>query len=157
MIAHPDDRSSREAPMSNTVDSAAYERDGYLVLPGWLGPELTQQLRAVTSALLEKASAITAPSDVYDLEPWHRAVGPAGSISVHHTLTVHGSDFNRSSRPRPFLLLEYAAADAWPLRGVRNYGEYCGNLVCGVEPADIRMRVSPVRMPYPAPPTGEAV
>jgi hypothetical protein len=285
VVVHRDDPSLERA-MSDIIDTAAYERDGFLVLTGWLGPELTQQLRAATSALLDMAPAIAEPNAVYDLEPWHRpgapavrrirrphlvdrffrqlagherileaimpllgpsvrlygskinikaaaggssvewhqdwaydahtntdclsvgimidavdrdngpmmvlpgshrgpllshhvdgvfcgaidpsvvdldvssavpVVGPAGSISVHHTLTVHGSDFNRSSRPRPLLLYEYAAADAWPLRGVRDYGEYCSNLVCGGEPTDIRMTVSPVRMPYPAPPQGEAV
>jgi hypothetical protein len=39
--------------------------------------------------------------------------GPAGSITVHHCRTVHGSAPNRSDRPRPLLLQTYAAADAF--------------------------------------------
>jgi len=40
-------------------------------------------------------------------------VGPAGTITVHHCRTVHGSAPNRSDRPRPLLLQTYAAADAF--------------------------------------------
>jgi ectoine hydroxylase-related dioxygenase (phytanoyl-CoA dioxygenase family) len=40
-------------------------------------------------------------------------VGPAGTITVHHCRTVHGSAPNRSERSRPLLLQTYAAADAF--------------------------------------------
>jgi ectoine hydroxylase len=40
-------------------------------------------------------------------------VGPAGTITVHHCRTVHGSAPNPSARPRPLLLQTYAAADAF--------------------------------------------
>ncbi|MFA5882820.1 MAG: phytanoyl-CoA dioxygenase family protein [Acidimicrobiia bacterium] len=39
-------------------------------------------------------------------------LGPAGSVTVHHCRTVHGSSVNRSDRPRPLLLMTFAAADA---------------------------------------------
>ena len=41
--------------------------------------------------------------------------GKAGSISIHHVLTVHGSAVNTSAKPRRLLLYQYSAADAWPL------------------------------------------
>ena len=70
--------------------------------------------------------------DLYDGDEWvgalsdddvavagvDRAVyptGPAGSITVHHCRTVHGSAVNTSDRPRPLLLMTYAAADAYAL------------------------------------------
>jgi ectoine hydroxylase-related dioxygenase (phytanoyl-CoA dioxygenase family) len=70
--------------------------------------------------------------DLYDGDVWvgalsdadigaaqtERAVyptGPAGSITVHHCRTVHGSSVNASDRPRPLLLMTYAAADAYAL------------------------------------------
>jgi ectoine hydroxylase len=70
--------------------------------------------------------------DLYDGDVWvgalsdadvatagvERAVyptGPAGSITVHHCRTVHGSAVNSSDRPRPLLLMTYAAADAYAL------------------------------------------
>ena len=42
---------------------------------------------------------------------------PAGSITLHHARTIHGSALNRSGRSRNFLLYEAAAGDAWPLAG----------------------------------------
>jgi len=41
--------------------------------------------------------------------------GPAGSVTVHHCRTVHGSSVNRSDRSRPLLLMTFAAADAFSL------------------------------------------
>ena len=38
--------------------------------------------------------------------------GPAGSITIHNCRTVHGSQINRTDRPRPLLLNAYAAANA---------------------------------------------
>ncbi len=38
--------------------------------------------------------------------------GPAGSVTVHHCRTVHGSVPNRSTRGRPLLINAYSAADA---------------------------------------------
>jgi hypothetical protein len=40
-------------------------------------------------------------------------VGPAGTITVHHCRTVHGSAPNASDRARPLLLQTYVAADAF--------------------------------------------
>ena len=44
---------------------------------------------------------------------------PAGSISVHHTRTLHGSSLNTSGDSRRMLFFQYAAVDAWPLGGER--------------------------------------
>ncbi len=41
--------------------------------------------------------------------------GPAGSITVHHCRTVHGSTVNSSDDPRPLLLMTFAACDAFSL------------------------------------------
>ena len=43
--------------------------------------------------------------------------GKAGSITVHHVRAVHGSAPNTSARDRRLLLLQFRAADAWPLLG----------------------------------------
>ena len=60
-----------------------------------------------------------------------KLTGPAGSITIHHARTVHGSATNTSGRPRRLLLHQYRAADAWPLLGVPDYQAYRGLLLCG--------------------------
>ena len=76
--------------------------------------------------------------------------GPAGSITIHHVRTLHGSAVNHSSRPRPLLLIGYAAADAWPLLGITEFETFNQNLVCGSECLVPRMKSLPVRLPVPA-------
>ena len=45
----------------------------------------------------------------------------AGSMSFHHVRMVHGSAQNVSDKPRRLLLYEYAAGDASPLLGIKDY------------------------------------
>ena len=82
-------------------------------------------------------------------------LAPAGSISVHHARTIHGSDLNRSGQPRGLLLYEICAADAWPLAG--GYGpfsdleEFNARMICGEATIEPRLERVPVRMPQPRP------
>jgi phytanoyl-CoA hydroxylase len=75
--------------------------------------------------------------------------GPAGSITIHHVRTVHGSATNSSGRPRRLLLHQYRAADAWPLLGVPDYGVFRSQLLCGEETIEPRVTAVPVRLPLP--------
>jgi phytanoyl-CoA hydroxylase len=80
--------------------------------------------------------------------------GTAGSISLHHVRTVHGSRDNVSDRDRPLLLLGYCAADAWPLIG-SSFGSlesFDARMVRGRPTIEPRLRDVPVRMPYPPAP-----
>ncbi|KKK57648.1 hypothetical protein LCGC14_3052370, partial [marine sediment metagenome] len=47
--------------------------------------------------------------------------GKAGSMTVHHARTLHGSAPNTSDRNRLILFYECHAADAWPLLGAGSY------------------------------------
>lgn len=77
---------------------------------------------------------------------------PAGSVSFHHVRLVHGSSQNTSTKPRQLLLYEYAAADAWPLMGVKSIEEFDGRLLSG-RPTNLpRLANVPVRMPLPPAP-----
>jgi len=50
------------------------------------------------------------------LKAWEvPAIGPAGSVCLMHTRLCHGSEANRSSRPRGLYICVYTAADAVPL------------------------------------------
>ena len=83
-------------------------------------------------------------------------LGRAGSISVHHVRTLHGSAPNVSERTRRLFLLQYRAADAWPLlpparwHGLDRDGLRDDGLVCGdFDPVVPRMVDLPVRLPLP--------
>ena len=75
--------------------------------------------------------------------------GPAGSMSFHHVRTLHGSALNTSNRSRNLLLYEVAAADAWPLMGVRDLGEFDSRMIVGEPTIAPRVTPVPVRMPLP--------
>ncbi|MBV8401282.1 MAG: phytanoyl-CoA dioxygenase family protein [Acetobacteraceae bacterium] len=78
--------------------------------------------------------------------------GPAGAVSIHHARTIHGSAQNTSDRGRQLLPYEYAAADAWPLGGVKDYEAFNALLVAGEPTITPRLRDVPVRMPLPPSP-----
>jgi phytanoyl-CoA hydroxylase len=77
---------------------------------------------------------------------------PAGSMSFHHVRAVHGSAQNTSGKPRQLLLFEFAAADAWPLVGVKDFNEFNGRIVAGEKTITPRLADVPVRMPLPPAP-----
>jgi ectoine hydroxylase-related dioxygenase (phytanoyl-CoA dioxygenase family) len=78
--------------------------------------------------------------------------GRAGSMSFHHVRLVHGSAQNVSASPRRLLLFEYAAADASPLMGIKDFAAWNKALVSGVPSNIPRMKEVPVRMPLPPAP-----
>lgn len=89
------------------------------------------------------------PSDAVAL------TAPAGSISIHHGRTVHGSDLNRSARDRALLLYEMTAVDAWPLQGsfseMGTLDDYDKRILCGDPTIAPRLEPVPVRLPIPKP------
>ena len=73
--------------------------------------------------------------------------GRAGSITIHHTRLVHGSARNTSNRERRLLLVQFRAADAWPLLGFpTGLDAFNEMMVCG-EPT-IEPRLEPVLCAY---------
>src|SRR3546814_12218547 len=77
----------------------------------------------------------------------------AGMVTVHHARTVHGSSLNRSQRPRRLFLLQYAAVDAWPILGIKDWDKFNAAIVRGEPTFDPRMVEAPVRIPLPMSPT----
>ncbi|MBT3789158.1 MAG: phytanoyl-CoA dioxygenase family protein [Alphaproteobacteria bacterium] len=75
--------------------------------------------------------------------------GKAGSITIHHCRTTHGSAPNVSARARRLLLFQYIAADAFPLMGISNFEEFSENLLSGETSCVPRLEAVPVRMPLP--------
>jgi len=75
--------------------------------------------------------------------------GRAGSITVHHVRTVHGSAPNTSNRDRRLLLFQFRAADAWPLLGFPAGIEAYDALMVAGRPGEPRVAPVPVRLPLP--------
>jgi len=86
-----------------------------------------------------------------------KLTGPAGSISLHHVRTLHGSAPNLSQRDRRLMLYEITAADAFPISGNMStfdgLEEYDSRLLCGEPSLTPRLRAAPVRLPQPQPAT----
>lgn len=85
--------------------------------------------------------------------------GKAGSMSIHHARTLHGSAPNVSDRARLMLFYECCAADAWPLMGGSAYiqrlsqqeqwQDLSDRVIIGAPVLEPRMKTVPVRLPYP--------
>jgi ectoine hydroxylase-related dioxygenase (phytanoyl-CoA dioxygenase family) len=88
-----------------------------------------------------------------DFKKAQPCIGKAGSITIHHARTLHGSAPNTSARPRRFLLHQYRAADAWPLiHPYKDWALWTSMLVAGEDTLEPRMEKLPVRVPYPSAP-----
>ena len=93
--------------------------------------------------------------------------GRAGSMSVHHARTLHGSAPNRSDRARLILFFEACAADAWPLLGAGSYIHRLGQqamwddlherMICGEPVLEPRIERVPVRLPLPPAPDASSI
>ena len=86
--------------------------------------------------------------------------GPAGTITLHHVRTVHGSSLNRSDHPRRLLLYGYTAADAWPLTGVGadfDMDAFNARMVTGEPTLRPRLEAVPVQLPLPSAPKAGSI
>jgi len=92
-----------------------------------------------------------------DVKDAVQVTGPAGSVSFHDTLVVHGSGLNRSANGRAMVFLEVGAGDAWPIHG--GSGPLFGPdlkiledaMLCGTSNNQPRMEAVPLRIPWPRP------
>ena len=77
-------------------------------------------------------------------------IGRAGSITIHHVRTAHASAPNTSNRERRLFLMQFRAADAWPLLGFPGGIEaYDALMVAGSPTLAPRLADVPVRLPLP--------
>lgn len=94
--------------------------------------------------------------------------GKAGSMTVHHARTLHGSAPNVSDRNRLICFYELRAADAWPLLGSGSYMKFAGNqqglcdalaeqVVTGSLSFVPRVAPCPVRLPLPPAPDAGSI
>ena len=125
------------------IDDMSLDNGCLLVMPGsHRGPVLDHHVNgffvgSVAPELVDTSSCVPLEA-------------PAGSITVHHARTLHGSAPNTSGRPRRLFLVEYMRSDAWPLLGITWPDLECRQLrgaPCGVP----RLEALPVRIPLPLP------
>ena len=126
------------------------------VVPGThKGPILSHHMDGVFCGAVDPADPLFDKSKIVTL------TGKAGSMTVHHVRTLHGSAPNRSDRARLMLFYECHAADAWPLLGSGAYIHRLGQqaiwddlnerLICGSPTLEPRVEPVPVRLPLPPP------
>lgn len=133
-----------------------------LVIPGsHRGPVLEHENAGVFSG------AINPDDPAFDVSKAVALTGKAGSMSVHHVRTLHGSAPNLSDRARLLLLYECGAADAWPIAG--STSSFTGmsqdefwqalneRMICGEQTLFPRMANVPIRMPLPPPPDSTSI
>ena len=68
----------------------AYERDGFLALPGLVDEAWLDRLRAATAGFVEQSRALTESTFLFDLEPTHTAEAPrlrrlVSPVDLHET------------------------------------------------------------------------
>lgn len=132
------------------LDDFTEDNGAMMVLPGsHLGPVHDHHYDG------RFCGAIDTAASGMDLGSAVKLLAPAGSITLHHARTVHGSAPNLSGASRNFVLYEAMAADAWPLAGTfgpfTDLDEFNSRMLCGAPTLQPRMESVPVRIPLPKP------
>ncbi|MBS8228032.1 phytanoyl-CoA dioxygenase family protein [Vannielia litorea] len=133
-----------------------------MVIPGsHKGPVLSHHVNGVF------AGAVSPDDPDFDLSKAVTLTGKAGSMTVHHVRTLHGSAPNMSDRNRLILFYELARADAWPILGASSYIHALGQrkfwddiqarMVTGAPVLEPRLEQVPVRMPLPPAPDNTSI
>ena len=131
------------------IEDCTMENGPLLMIPGsHRGPVFDHHYQGYFAGAIDPT---TPGLDVHQAVP---ITGKAGSISLHHVRTVHGSKDNLSETDRPLLLFGYCAADAWPLRAdsFKDLSSFNAKMARGKPTLEPRLRDVPVRMPYPPAP-----
>ncbi|MEZ5905648.1 MAG: phytanoyl-CoA dioxygenase family protein [Geminicoccaceae bacterium] len=133
-----------------------------MVIPGsHKGPLLSHHNNGVF------AGAVNPADPDFHFDQAVTLTGKAGSMTVHHARTLHGSAPNRSDRARLILFYEACAADAWPLLGAGSYihrlpqremwADLLDRMVCGEPVIEPRIEKVPVRLPLPPAPDATSI
>ena len=133
-----------------------------MVMPGThKGPVLSHHNDGVF------CGAVDPDDPLFDKERIVTLTGKAGSMTIHHVRTLHGSAPNRSDRARLILFYECHAAEAWPLLGMSTYIHRLGQQaiwddlqerrICGEVTIQPRVEPVPVRLPLPPAPDATSI
>lgn len=133
-----------------------------MVIPGThKGAILRHHTNGVFSGAIDPDDPLFTPQKAVTL------TGKAGSVSVHHARTLHGSAPNMSDRARKILFFECAASDAWPILGASSYIHALGQRlfwddlqdrqITGSPCLTPRLAHVPVTMPLPPAPDNSSI
>ena len=129
------------------LDDCGPDNGPLMVIPGsHTGPVIDHHADGVFCGAIDPAAA------GIDFSKAVALTGKAGSMTIHHVRTVHGSALNTSDRPRRLLLFQYTAIDAFPLLGIPSWEKFNANIVTGQPTVHPRLTPVPVRIPLPAAP-----
>lgn len=128
------------------IDDVSHENGAMHVLPGsHLGPLLEHH-----DPELGFVGAVDVLRQQVDVSKAASLTGPAGTVSLHHPMTMHGSGANHSGRQRRILFLEYAASDAYPLFYDVEWEEYNSRLLTGPATSQVRCEPNVIKLPWPS-------
>jgi len=125
------------------------------------GPILSHHMNGVF------CGAIDPDDPLFERDKAVTLTGKAGSMTVHHARTLHGSAPNVSDRARKILFFEMAKADAWPILGANSYIHSLGQrlfwqdlqdrTITGRPCLTPRLENVPVVMPLPPAPDNTSI
>ncbi|MFZ5961858.1 phytanoyl-CoA dioxygenase family protein [Thalassococcus sp. BH17M4-6] len=144
------------------LEDVGLDNGPLLVVPGThREPMLSHHVNGVF------AGAISPDDPAFHPDRAVALTGRAGSMTVHHVRTLHGSAPNVSDRARLILFFEAARADAWPLLGASSYFHALGQerfwvdlqdrMITGKPCLTPRMADVPVHMPLPPAPDNSSI
>jgi phytanoyl-CoA hydroxylase len=132
------------AIVSILIDDVTMEKGPVLLLPGsHLGPLVDHHHDGKFYGAIDVVRAGLAIDKAVPV------VGPAGTICIHHPMTIHGSALNRSGEDRRILFYEYAAADAWPVFQGIEEADFAARIVRGAQCWEPRLEKVYIKMPFP--------
>jgi ectoine hydroxylase-related dioxygenase (phytanoyl-CoA dioxygenase family) len=133
-----------------------------MVIPGsHRGPILSHHTNGVF------CGAIDPDDPLFQRDKAVTLTGKAGSVTVHHARTLHGSASNVSDRARQILFYECARSDAWPILGASSYIHELGQRrfwndlqarqITGAPCLHPRLADVPITMPLPPAPDNSSI
>ena len=144
------------------LEDVTVENGPLQVIPGsHKGPILSHHNKGVF------CGAVDPDDPSFNHEKITTLTGRAGSMTIHHARTLHGSAPNKSDRPRLILFYEIARADAWPILGASSYfhglGQYGfwedlqDRMIIGQPCLEPCVENVPVKMPLPPAPNASSI
>jgi phytanoyl-CoA hydroxylase len=100
---------------------------------------LDHSVDGIFVAACQESNYLAEGEKVVDITP------RSGGVSIHHVLTLHGSEANKSGKPRRGLVFSYRSDDAYQLSDA--IFDDTGLLICGCKKGVVRCDIGIVKLP----------